>query len=132
MLLVAGLDLPPNPCEPRAAPPQGPAVEVCAVFVKPLRETIEAGSITFRDAARGTPLVVPFRVTLPPSPCLVLRVVGTLALGTWVEPGPPTVAVSFQTSIGTVSGEASTNPGPPNLETNPGPPTVCTVTATAN
>jgi hypothetical protein len=131
MLVVAGVDLPPNPCNPRYATPEGPAVEICAVIVKPARETIEGGSITFRDAGRGTALVLPFRVTVPPNPCLVLWVVGTLALGTWSEPGPPNVAVSFRTSAGSVAGAASVEPGPPNLETNPGPPQVCTVTATA-
>jgi hypothetical protein len=131
MLVVAGVDLPPNPCDPRAVQPEGPAVEVCAVIVKPWREAIEGGSITFRDAARGADVVLPFRVTLPPSPCLVLRVVGTLALNTWSEPGPPNVLVSFQTSAGSVAGAASVTPGPPTLESNPGPPNVCTVTATA-
>jgi hypothetical protein len=131
MLLVAGVGVPPNPCDPRAVPPEGPAVEVCAVIVKPWRETIEGGSVTFRDAARGADLVLPFRVTAPPNPCLVIWVVGTLALGTWTEPGPPTVAVSFRTSAGSVAGAASVAPGPPELQSNPGPPNVCTVTATA-
>jgi len=131
MLLVAGVDVPPNPCDPRAVQPEGPAVELCAVIVKPFREAIEGGSVTFRDAARGADVVLPFRVTAPPSPCLVIWVLGTLALGTWTEPGPPTVAVSFQTSVGSVAGAASVQPGPPELESNPGPPNVCTVTATA-
>jgi hypothetical protein len=131
MLVVAGVNVPPNPCDPRAVQPEGPAVELCAVIVKPFRETIEGGSVTFRDAARGADVVLPFRVTAPPNPCLVIWVVGTLALGTWSEPGPPTVAVSFRTSAGSVAGAASTEPGPPTLEVTPGPPNVCTVSATA-
>ncbi len=126
MGVVAGVNVPPNPCDPRAPQVEAAAVGFCAVIAKPAREAIQAGSITLRDPASGAALVLPFSVNAPPSPCLVLRIVGTLAQGSWVPPGPADVLVSFRTSAGRIIGAARLQPVSPTFESNPGPPG-CTV-----
>jgi hypothetical protein len=134
MALRIGVDAPPNPCLPRTTPPDGPVLDFCAVLFNPGLETLQSGSFTVMGAD-GESVGLPFRVSAPPSPCLVLRVAGTLAFSVRNNPGPPNISATLVTSAGTLSGGTEGQPGPPDVPARiafpAGGTLACTVTATA-